>query len=92
MPVAVLQAQMSSNEFTEWLAYYRLEPFGEERADLRMAILAALIANVNSDGKKKYSPEEFMPVFDQEQEQKIKQGKIVKQLLQFAGKTNGKLG
>lgn len=33
-----------------------LEPFGEERADLRMGALASVIANVNTEGKKQRPP------------------------------------
>lgn len=58
---------MSSKEFAEWMAYAQIEPFGDERADLRMAILASLIANVNRDPKKRSTPYEvsdFMPRFE----------------------------
>ena len=61
---------MSGREFSEWIAYAQLEPFGEERADLRMGILAALQANMNRDPKKTtkdYTPEDFMPKFDREE-------------------------
>lgn len=60
---------MSSREFAEWLAYYNLEPFGEVRADLRMATLAALIANANRDARKRkepYTPRDFMLTFEDE--------------------------
>lgn len=41
-----------------------MEPFGEERADLRMGILAATIANVNRGKKgKSYKPTDFMPFY-----------------------------
>ncbi len=36
----------------EWQAYYSLEPLGEERADLRMASVQTLLANINRDPKK----------------------------------------
>ena len=55
---------MSSREFTEWLAYARLEPFGSEADDQRMAQLLALIANVNRDPARRrrpYTPEDFLP-------------------------------
>jgi hypothetical protein len=61
---------MSGLQLTEWIAYAQLEPFGEERADLRMAILASLIANVNRDPKKKPTPYEvsdFMPQFEKKE-------------------------
>lgn len=36
---------MSAAEFAEWQAFDRLEPIGSRREDMRMAVLAALIAN-----------------------------------------------
>ncbi len=54
------------------MAYYSLEPFGEERADLRAAQLACLIANANRDPQKKREPftvDDFMPKFDGEPSQ-----------------------
>jgi hypothetical protein len=57
---------MSSREFSEWMAFHDLEPFGEERADLRAGIVASTVANANRDPKKKrkaYKPEDFMPKF-----------------------------
>lgn len=59
---------MSAHEFAEWIAYYSLEPFGEERADLRAAIVACVIANANRDPKKRrraFKLADFMPQFDQ---------------------------
>ena len=50
--------------FLEWIEYYKLEPFGEERADLRAGIVASTIANVNrGKGQRAYKPSEFMPKF-----------------------------
>lgn len=59
-------ASISGEQFSEWMAYAWLEPFGEERSDLRMGILAALIANVNRDPDKTpvFTPLDFMPKFD----------------------------
>jgi hypothetical protein len=51
-------------EFTEWLAYSRLEPFGPEADDARMAQLMALIANVNRDPKRRktaWTANDFLP-------------------------------
>jgi hypothetical protein len=66
--VSELQARMSSREFAEWIEFYGLEPFGEERADVRSAIVASTIANANRDAKKRKKPwtvEDFMPKFGQ---------------------------
>ncbi len=59
---------MSSREFAEWMAYYSIEPFGEEPANLRHGILTSVLANAHRDAKKQpqpFKPEDFMPKFDQ---------------------------
>ena len=38
---------MSSHEWAEWVAYARVEPFGEARANWHMAVLASLRYNAN---------------------------------------------
>ena len=46
------------------MAYARLEPFGSEADDHRLAQLLALIANVNRDPKRRktpWTPEDFIP-------------------------------
>lgn len=61
----VCQESVSSHEFSEWIAFSRLQPFGEQRMDYRFAMLAALVSNLWTDGKKKrWKPEEFMPDFE----------------------------
>jgi hypothetical protein len=55
---------VSSREFTEWLAYERLHPPEEDRADVRHAHLMTLLANVNRDPKRQPRPwtaEDFLP-------------------------------
>jgi len=61
MPVGELLTRMSGQELTEWEAYYRLEPWGEERADLRSGVVAALISNAfRGKGGKVQKPQDFM--------------------------------
>ena len=50
------QQEISSAEFTEWLAYYQLEPFGEQLADLRHGTACALLANINRDAAARPDP------------------------------------
>ena len=48
----------------EWQAYYEIEPFGEERADFRVAQLCALTINASPfrDKRAKLArPMDFMP-------------------------------
>lgn len=41
-----MMSEISVHEFREWRAYYDLEPFGEERQDLRIGSLVATILNI----------------------------------------------
>lgn len=55
---------MTSAEFTEWQAYYQLEPFGEVVADERHGAALALHANLNRDVKARpdpFVPDDFIP-------------------------------
>ncbi len=64
--VAELLDRISTHELDEWLAYYQLEPWGEERADLRAGIVASTIANFRPFRKRKsksFKPKHFMPTF-----------------------------
>ena len=40
MSVRRAQAEISSREFAEWIAYSKINPFGEDRADDRAALMA----------------------------------------------------
>jgi len=63
MSVDNVMSKVNSAQFSEWKAYARIEPFGEERADLRAGIIAATIANVMSAKGKNYTAGDFMPDF-----------------------------
>jgi hypothetical protein len=50
------------------MAFFRLEPFGEERQDLRAAIIAQTIANVHRGaGRPPYRLRDFILEFDGEE-------------------------
>ncbi len=67
--VDYLLKNISSRELTEWMVYYEIEPFGEERADLRSGIIASTIANVNrGKGGKAYKPSDFIPKFEEKRQ------------------------
>jgi hypothetical protein len=47
-----------------WMAYYRLEPFGEEPAWLRAGIIASTTANCHRGrSQKAWTPADFIPNF-----------------------------
>lgn len=54
---------MTSSEFTAWLAYYQLEPFGAYRDNLHAATIASIMANAHRDSKRAaFKVEDFMVV------------------------------
>lgn len=59
IPVGELQHRISSQEFTEYLAYFTIEPYPEERADINAAMIACLLANAYRDPKTKPRPFEL---------------------------------
>ncbi len=59
-----IRNHMSCAEVQEWRAYNEIEPFGEERADLRAAIIAQTVADYLSG--KSHKVEQFMPSFEEE--------------------------
>jgi hypothetical protein len=52
---------LSNDDLAEWIAYDRIEPFGEYRADLRSAIVATVVNN-SQGGKAKVK--DFIPTFE----------------------------
>lgn len=54
---------MTADQLDEWIAYYRLEPFGVEMWDWLLAHFKTLFANANRDLKRKrrgYRAENFL--------------------------------
>lgn len=47
---------MDSAEFTEWQAFYRLEPFGDLVADERHGVAVSVLANINRDPSTRPEP------------------------------------
>jgi hypothetical protein len=66
MSVKRAQQEIDSAEFSEWLAYNTLNPFGDERRDFRAAMIASTTANVQGN---KTTIDDFMPVFDADPEE-----------------------
>lgn len=61
MTVAQLVRQMTSAELTEWIAFYRIEPFGCAIDDYRAGLYASMKANAARDGKPPLSPLDLYP-------------------------------
>ena len=94
MTVAELLDRMSSREFSEWMAYYAIEPFGEERADLRQALTTSAVHNsiqAQTKRPKWTKPEDFMPFKEPAQPKMVTTDAappavLKDKLLAFAGK------
>lgn len=67
MTVRELLARTDSRELAEWQAFYGIDPWGEERSDMRSGTVSATIANCQS-GKGKFKASDFMPKFGGEAE------------------------
>ncbi len=55
---------ITGRQLAEWQAFERIDPFGNERADLAAGIIASTIANVHRGKRSKaYDAGDFMPNF-----------------------------
>lgn len=62
MTLGELGRRMSSAEFTGWMAYAELEPFGPLREDARAGVIAATAVNIATAGAKErrhFGPGDF---------------------------------
>lgn len=74
--VANLLAEVSWQELQEWHAYYKVEPFGEQRADIRAGLICTVIANSafgRKKGSKAYQIKDFLLFQDTEHSSPKKQ-------------------
>ena len=73
-------------QFAEWMAFSTIEPWGQDRDDLRMGIVASTIANANrGKNTKAYKPQDFMPQFEPETEEQAAERLIAKAMLALGG-------
>lgn len=61
--VGELQERMSSEEFTHWIAYFGMEPWGYDIETWRMGMLCSTSANTAGPkkGGKPWRPQDFIP-------------------------------
>lgn len=78
------------DELLDWRAYERLEPFGEERGDVRCAITTAAILNVHRGSKTApIQPSAIMPRFDADYLPKKDSVSAIAELATKIGAKNG---
>jgi hypothetical protein len=76
--------RLPSSALTDWIAYYSLEPFGQERENFHAAIVASTVANA-SGSKKRFKPDDFM-IKDPEQQKRKRFAKFKEGLRSLAKK------
>jgi hypothetical protein len=53
-------SEMSSRTLTEWMAYYSIEPWGDELVDMHLANVTSILANQNrAKNSKAMKPDDF---------------------------------
>lgn len=61
MTVRELSDRIGARELDEWKAFYRISPFGDERADWRAAQLSCMFANVHrGKGSRTFKLKDFV--------------------------------
>ncbi len=62
MSVRRAQEEINSAEFSEWMAFYNVEPFGVDRNDLPIAILGKRICDMwKAKGSPPFDIDYFLP-------------------------------
>ena len=65
----VMLRELTALQYAEWVMYYQVDPFGEQRADLRAGIIASTMSNRwRVKHEQSVQPIDFMP-FAKSQEQ-----------------------
>jgi hypothetical protein len=61
-----MMARMPASEFIEWVAFDRIEPFGDRRADIHSALIRTMMANMfaRKEGDPPFPVEDFIPSFE----------------------------
>lgn len=77
-------ARVDSLELSEWQIYYAINPFGQRRADMRMARLCSIMANAWRGKGSPIKEDEFMFKFGSEEPEEISET-VVKALFGIPG-------
>ena len=69
MTVKEAQERIDSAEFAEWMALYSIDPFGEFRADIRIARLCCIVANaLRGKSNKRFEIKDFVHIVENPKE------------------------
>ena len=65
MSVRRAQQEIDAREYASWVAYHRLDPFGNERADFHAALIAWTVASMMRSKGPAPKFKDFSPAFAQ---------------------------
>ena len=83
----VMLRQMTARQFAEWIRFAEIDPIGEERADLRMGILASALNNRwRGKNEQPSKPTDYMPYY---REPEQSPDEIKRTLRSILGMSNG---
>lgn len=88
MTLDELRHRMTQRELRVWIEAYAVEPWGEDRADLRAGIIASTVANCNRSKGASFKPSDFMPQF----EKPVKKQMTGEEMRAMAFKANALMG
>jgi hypothetical protein len=74
---------MSHKEFTRWMAFYSLQPFGPRRDNIHAAMIASTVANCHSE--KRFTTKDFM-ISDEVEDSKSKTMNFIANIRNLAEK------
>jgi hypothetical protein len=81
MTVEEVCERMSGLELQEWIAFDRISPIGDERADLRAGIVASVMANCHRSKGEPFKPQDFMPFLDKPRVDPLEAARAMKKAL-----------
>lgn len=72
-----MAAELTWPQLREWMAFYQMDPWGGERADLQAAIIASTMANLWRQKGKPFQVGDFMPTFGEKRRQTQEEMSII---------------
>lgn len=82
--VDALLARLSARDFHEWMAFYQIDPWGDQRGDVQAGVIASTLANIHRDKHATpFTPRDFMWFTEREPTQDIEEAEIERKIEAF---------
>ena len=77
MTVKEAQEKIDFDEFKHWQAYYKLDPFGEQRVEFMLAQLCYITASAHAGKGRSFKIDDFMPKYGVSRKQTPEEMKMI---------------